>query len=128
MDNEIVLFLQERVPKPVLHAALADLFGMASDGGVTVLVVDYPQGFATGVSSPRTDNMPVHGAVRKLAARLETAVLLESCNRADEASRWLVFIPGAPRPQPVQIVELRHGLDVVERIPVKRRPVRLAYA
>lgn len=128
MDSETVLFLREPVARPALHEALTELFGLSPDALDAVLVVDYPQGYATGISVPRTNGVAVRSALRKLAARLETAVLLEDCGTDDDKPRWLLFIPGALRPQAVQVVELRHGLDVIACTPALKRPPRMVYA
>lgn len=128
MDSETVLFLREPVAGTALLEALTELFGISPEAWDTALVVDYPQGYATGISIPCAGGLAVRGAARKLASRLDTAVLLEACGSGDEKPRWLLFTPGALRPQAVQVVELRHGLDVVTCTPVPKRPPRMAYA
>ena len=128
MESETVLFLRERIPAPALHAALADLFGLPPDGADSLLIVEYPQGFAMGISVPGEGVAPAQGAVRELASRLDTAVLLESWSRGEDGSHWMLFTPGAGRPRSVQILELRHGLDIVDPLPPRRRTARLAFA
>lgn len=113
MDTEIVLFLRDQVPDPILQKTLADTFGIAPDAGDKPLVVRYAQGFAVGVSIPCHDGAPVEYVAHMLSERLDTAVLLESCAGA----QWLLFTPDAPDPLEVLVVELRHGLDVTMPIP-----------
>lgn len=109
MDTETVLFLREQVPDTILQEALAEAFGIAPDAGDKPLIVRYAQGFAVGVSIPCDDGIPVELAANMLSERLDTAILLESCAGA----QWLLFTPDTPDPLEVQVMELRHGLDVV---------------
>jgi hypothetical protein len=109
MDTETVLFLRERVPDARLQEALAEAFGIAQDAADKPLVVHYAQGFAVGISIPCDGSVLVDYAAGVLSKRLDTAVLLESSGEA----QWLLFAPDASRPLEVQVVELRHGLDVL---------------
>lgn len=124
MDTEIVLFIRESVADTMLREALAEAFGIAPDAGDKPLVVRYAQGFAVGVSIPYDDKVPVEHAATMLSERLDTAVLLESCAGA----QWLLFAPGTPDPLEVQVVELRHGLDVHMPMPAGRLPAGATYA
>lgn len=124
MDTEIVLFVREQVADTMLQEALAEAFGIAPDAGDKPLVVRYAQGFAVGVSIPCDDKVPVEHAANMLSERLDTAVLLESCAGA----QWLLFAPGAPDPLEVQVVELRHGLDVAMPMRAGKLPAGAAYA
>lgn len=124
MDTEIVLFVREQVADTMLQEALAEAFGIAPDAGDKPLVVRYAQGFAVGVSIPCDDKVPVEYAANMLSERLDTAVLLESCAGA----QWLLFAPGAPDPLEVQVVELRHGLDVAMPMRAGKLPADAAYA
>lgn len=122
MENETVLFLHDRVPHPDLLAALAEVFGISPDGGDAPLVVGYVQGFAIGVSIPGDGKLTARRAADALSTRLNTAVLLESCNPDEDGANWLLFTPGTQHPRAVQVVELRHGLDVVEPARAFARP------
>ena len=117
MENEIVLFLHDRVPHPDLLAALADVFGISPHASDAPLVVGYVQGFAIGVSIPDNGKLTTHRAADTLSTRLNTEVLLESCDPCKDGADWLLFTPGAPHPRAVQIVELRHGLDIADPVP-----------
>ena len=128
MESEIVLFLREHVPAPALHAALADIFGLPPDDVNALLIVEYPQGFAIGISIPGEGAVPAQDAARKLASRLDTVVLLESYIQVNDGSHWMLFMPGKPRPRVAQILELRHGLDVADPLPLRRRAARFAFA
>lgn len=109
MDTEIVLFLQKQIPDAKLQEALSETFGIAPDAGDKPLVVRYTQGFAVGVSIPCGSDVLVERAANTLSGRLDTAVLLESC----AGPQWLLFTPDAPEAMEVEVLELRHGLDVV---------------
>ena len=105
METEVVLFLRRRVGETALQAALAEAF--APDLDDDALIVHFPQGFATGISVMCDEGLAVDRA-EALSNRLDSAVLLED----PRTSQWLLFTPGAPAPEAVQVIELRHGLDV----------------
>jgi len=104
METEVVLFLRRRVGETALQAALAEAFAPNMDDA---LIVHFPQGFATGISVICDEGFAV-GRAEALSDRLESAVLLED----PRTSQWLLFTPGAAAPEAVQVIELRHGLDV----------------
>ena len=128
MDGEIVLFLRDRVPEAALQAALTEAFGLSTDAGDAPLVVDYAQGFALGISIPCNGTHAVHDAASALARRLGTVVLLESGRPMDDDGHWLLFAPGTPQPFAVQVVELRHGLDVILPVHAFARSAGAAHA
>ncbi|WP_420474624.1 hypothetical protein [Noviherbaspirillum sp. ST9] len=109
MDTEVVLFLRDEVADAALQEALAEAFGVAPDTADKPLVVRYVQGFAIGVSLPCEEGLHAEKAAALLSTRLDTAVLLESC----AGTQWILFAPGERGPLDVQVVELRHGLDVL---------------
>ena len=106
METEAVLFLRRRVGEAALQAALAEAFvpGMGDEA----LIVHYSQGFAVGISIICDKGFALPRAAAALSDRLDTAVLLED----PLGSQWLLFTPGAAAPEAVQVIELRHGLDV----------------
>lgn len=118
MDTEVVLFLRERVPEPALQDALADVFGIAPEAADKPLVVRYAQGFAVGVSIPCNSGLAPENAAAMLSKWLAATVLLESC----AGGQWLLFTPEAHGPCEVQVVELRHGLDVLMPVPIREIP------
>lgn len=119
MGTEIVLFLRDRVAEAPLQQALADVFGVAGDGGDEPLVVRYMQGFALGISA-MCNGISARQAARMLAERVATDVLLETCCDSENV-KWLLFSPDADEAYEVQVVELRHGLDVATLVPRTRR-------
>jgi len=127
MDTETVLFLRSRVPDGELLAAIAEAFAPALDAGDEPLVVHYPQGFASGVSIPCRAGLAIQEAVAALSNRLVTTVLLEWTASTGGGSEWLLFTPGIPGPRSVQVVELRHGLDVAEALPPHGYAATLRY-
>ena len=124
MDTEIVLFLRSGVPEAGLQEALAEVFGLAAEDGDAPLVVRYAQGFAVGISVPCDDTSVAEHAAKALSERLGTAVLLE----ARDSTQWLLFAPGVPDPLEVDVVELRHGLDVAMPMGVTARMAAAACA
>lgn len=112
METEIVLFLQKDVPEAELETVLAEVFDIAPEAGDTPLVVRYAQGFAVGVSIPCDAALSAECAAGSLCSRLGMPVLLESCPPMNKQAHWLLFAPGRPDPFEVEVVELRHGLDV----------------
>jgi len=124
MDTEIVLFLRSGVPEARLQEALAEVFCLAAEDGDAPLVVRYAQGFALGVSVPCGNRPVAEHAAKALSEQLHTAVLLE----ARDSTQWLLFAPGVPDPLEVEVVELRHGLDVAMPTSVNVRMAAAACA
>lgn len=118
------LFLRDMVPDAALLPALAEVFDASAQEDLTV--VDYAEGFATGIGSERMPSMPVHEAARILARRLGTEVLLEA-DAAEESGYWLLFVPGGFA-RKVRVIELRHGLSVAPVTPAAKDSVHAAYA
>ena len=109
MATDIVLFLRDRIPHGTLLDALSRLFGLdhEEDGP---LIVDYAEGFATGVGIAVSGTARIHDAAAELAQQLGTEVLLEVNQPGVGSSNWLLFHPQSARALPAQPVELRHGL------------------
>lgn len=109
MTTDIVLFLRDRIPHDKLIEALSPLFGLDHDDDGP-LIVDYAEGFATGVGITAGNATEARDAAAALAQRLGTEVLLEVNQSGTGSSNWLLFHPDSGRPLPAQPVELRHGL------------------
>jgi len=109
MATDIVLFLRDRIPHGKLVDALSRLFGHGheEDGP---LIVDYAEGFATGVGIAVNGAMSIRDAAAELARQLGTEVLLEVNQAGLGSSNWLLFHPDSPRAMPARPIELRHGL------------------
>ncbi|HYD59054.1 MAG TPA: hypothetical protein VEC35_01780 [Noviherbaspirillum sp.] len=109
MATDIVLFLRDRIPHGKLVDALSRLFGLdhQEDGP---LIVDYTEGFATGVGIAVNSETSIRDMASELARQLCTEVLLEVNQAGMGSSDWLLFYPDSPRAMPAQLVELRHGL------------------
>src|SRR5690349_15910528 len=120
------MFLRDMVPDAALLPALAEVFDASEQENLTV--VDYTEGFATGIGSERMLRMPAHEAARILARRLGTEVLLEA-DATEKCGYWLLFVPGGFTRE-VRVVELRHGLSVVPVAPAAKRrtPAAAPYA
>lgn len=111
MPADIVLFLRDKIPYADLIAALSEVFVTDFEDDAP-LVVNYEEGFATGVGIvvERTARLREDAVI--LAERLGTLVLLEMGRQEGGGSDWLLCSPGSRHPLPAQPVELRHGLTV----------------
>jgi hypothetical protein len=127
MATDIVLFLRDRIPHGKLVDALSRLFGRAheEDGP---LIVDYAEGFATGVGMAVDDATRIRDAAAELAQQLGTEVLLEVNQPGTGSSNWLLFYPDSPRAMPAQPIELRHGLTAAVQKRKTAADARAVYA
>ncbi|HYD95563.1 MAG TPA: hypothetical protein VEC01_09590 [Noviherbaspirillum sp.] len=114
MAAEIALFLREPVPDAVLLPALAEVFDADPDEELTV--VDYAEGFATGIGAACAAGVDPDAAARRLAGLLRTEVLLETAAGGMSGEQWRLYPADGGPARAVRVVALRGGLCAIPEL------------